>query len=199
MTAEEHGITTKYAAIYLLGYLLPNMTGNRQLHGAASASLTAVSADKESHQRKRMRMSSASHQAGVDGSSGPASATTATETALVFASEAILNLSLEEVLETCVTTYTNPSSTHAPGGCCTDERLAASFHRFIQYGLGSFLSSRAAHPDIVDLVHVLSMAISPAVVPPSAQTRGESSDAKEPNEDWMATSPSYQRAVRLMH
>ena len=199
MTSEEHGIATKYAAIYLLGYLLPSMTGNRHLYGAAAASLAAVSADKDSQQRKRMRIGSSvlSNQAGADGP-GTAGVTGSIDAASVFSSEAILNLSLEEILETCVTTYTNPSSTHAPGGCCTDERLTASFHRFIQYGLGSFLSSRAAHPDIVDLVHVLSMAISPAVVPPSAQTKGGNSGTKETDKDWTATSPSYQRAVRLM-
>ena len=198
MTAEEHGITTKYATIYLLGYLLPSMTGNRQFYGAAAASYaTVVLADGELQQRKRMRTSAASNPTGgADGSN--AATTSDSERSSVFNSDAILNLSLEELLEICVTIYTTSSSTHAPGGCCTDERLTASFRRFVQYGLGSFLSSRAAHPNVVDLIHVLSMAISPAVVPPSVQTKGGGSDANEPNRDWMATSPSYQRAVRLM-
>ena len=200
MTAEEHGITTKYATIYLLGYLLPSMTGNRQFYGAAAASYAAVvSADGESQQRKRMRtLPSSNPTGGADGSNLTGAATSDSGTASVFNSDAILSLSLEELLETCVTAYTTSSSTHAPGGCCTDERLTASFRRFVQYGLGSFLSSRAAHPDVVDLIHVLSMTISPAVVPPSVQTKGEGSGANEPNKDWMATSPSYQRAVRLM-
>jgi len=78
-----------------------------------------------------------------------------------------------------------------------DEQVSSAFRRLIRYGIGPFLSARAAHPTVTDLIHVMAMAISPTIIRKSI---GDEEKKKEKeNTQKLASSPSYQRAVRLMN
>ena len=198
MTSHEHGVTTKYATIYLLGYLIPTMTGGRDLYVAASEYRHRQQEEEEEEREKRTGRKRARTE---DGGGGGSSSTLLSGNATDFSGGSsllllgnVLELELEEILECCTTAYTN-GQIGAGGGCCMDEQVSSAFHRLIRHGIGPFLSARAAHPTVTDLIHVMAMAISPTII---MKPIGDDEKKKESTQK-LASSPSYQRAVRLMN
>ena len=71
----------------------------------------------------------------------------------------VLNLSLEERLESCSRFYCEGEFGEV--NCCVDLTRERAFRSFLRNGIGSLLAARPAHPTETDLLHLCAMTISP--------------------------------------
>jgi hypothetical protein len=170
MTRQEHGDVSKLASILLLGFLLPHSTGNEFFL------LQSLSKSKS--------RSSFQHQT--------AGSQTSESTTSENIQEYILNMTLEERLE-CTSHRCNPNE-FGEFNSLVHEPVDFLFHSFLTRALGPFLSGRPAHTEVVDLIHILAMAIHPQ---PSDQPIGQTADQLEQLEshEWTATKVLMSSAV----
>ena len=159
MTRQEHGHVSKLTSILLLGFLLPHSTGNEFF----------LLQDLSSNKSNR--------------SSSSALQTAGAQTSEESIQDYILNMSLEERLES--TLHKFPPNEFGEFNSVVHEQLDLVFRSFLTNALGPFLSGRPAHTQIVDLIHVLAMAIHPQ---PSDQPIGQTADELEQLEstEWNA-------------
>ncbi|KAL3916252.1 MAG: hypothetical protein SGILL_005262, partial [Bacillariaceae sp.] len=176
MTEIEHGKFTKMAANLLLGFLLPQSSGNEffLLQNLSSKRLKKSNKDMAGEKDPEKRIS------------GVQAADYVPEKADM--SDYLIEMDLEERLETCPHRY-NPDE-FGEFDTIVFEPLETAFQSFLQHGLAPFLSRRPAHTTEVDLFHILAMAIHPQ---PSEQCIHATASSLEKKQ-----SISWERTKRLM-
>lgn len=147
MTNYEHGQVSKLAGILLLGFLLPQSTGNEFF------SLQHRSTQpKQQHQSSGLQTSESSCTNNSD------------------SEQKFLNMSLEERLENSPHRYGNDFG--EIDDLVVHHKVETSFRLFLHKGLRPFLMGRPAHATEMDLLHILAMAIHPHPSIPNRQEGG---------------------------
>jgi integrator complex subunit 7 len=151
MTDHEHGDLSKLTGILLLGFLLPQSTGNDffLLHN--------ISHKREQHQ-----------------STGAQTSEYMSE--MEDVGDYIIHMSLEERLESSCHRYTPDE--YGEFHTISFEPLEFVFQSFLNNALKQFLRGRPCHTKEVELLHILAMAIHPQ---PSEQSIRETSSTLDQN------------------
>jgi hypothetical protein len=146
MTDSEHGQATRLAGIFLLGFFLPQSTGNEFFL-------------LENLSSKRLKKTDVPGNSSVKTTSLSGLQVVDYVEEKEDMGEYIIQMSLEERLEACPHRY----YPHEFGefNSLVFDPLEDAFQSFLHQGLAPFLSGRPAHTTEVDLLHILAMAIHP--------------------------------------
>ena len=169
MTEHEHGQVSRVAGILLLGFFLPQSTGNDYF---SSQNLSS-----------RFHTESSRQQSFSPGFQTAESLDFTQDTTKYF-----IAMSLEERLQNSPHRYGNEFG--EVDDQIVQKHLENAFQSFLKIGLRSFLLGRPAHATEVDLLHILAMAIHPH---PSEQCIRQTASRLENKK-----SDSWEMAKRLM-
>lgn len=145
MTSHEHGQVSRLAGILLLGFFLPQSTGNLFF---SSQNLSTQPRSVSSRQQRENRQSQ---------SSGIQTAENRNDNQHDNGFSTFM--SLEERLECSSHRYGNEFG--ELDDLIVHEHLENAFQSFLKIGLSPFLLGRPAHATEADLIHILAMAIHP--------------------------------------
>jgi hypothetical protein len=172
MSDHEHGQISRLASILLLGFFLPRSTGNEFFVLQNMSSRTHLSRQQQPHQSAGSHTSEQQH--------------THTPVSQEAMGDYIIHMSLEERLASIPHKYCTDNFGELES--IVEEHLDAALCSFLQKALVPFLSTRPAHTQEVDLLHVIAMAIHPH---PSGQplraTAGELEGKNNSSEIWSNT------------
>ncbi len=170
MTNHEHGQVSRLAGILLLGFFLPQSTGNVFFSSQNLSTQPRSVSSRYQHQKRHFQSTGAQ--------------TTETQNDVQNKNERYVSISLEERLENTAHRYGNEFG--EIDDLIVHGHLENSFQSFLKNGLRPFLLGRPAHATDVDLLHILAMAIHPR---PSDQCiRQTTSRLEEQNSDiWEMT------------
>jgi integrator complex subunit 7 len=160
MTDHEHGQVSRLAGILLLGFLLPQSTGNDffLLQNLSSRRASGVENSAGHGQHRQSTGAQTSEHLSESEDMG----------------DYIIHMSLEERLESSCHRY-SPDE-YGEFHAISFEPLEFAFQAFLHNALGPFLRGRPCHTREVDLLHVLAMAIHPQ---PSEQSIRETASRLE--------------------
>ena len=145
MPGHEHGQASRLAGILLLGFFLPQSTGNL-FFSSQNLSTRPHSVSSRYRQQKGQYQS-------------PGTQTAENVNDYQNITERYILSSLEERLESSVHRYGNEFG--ELDDLIVHEHLESAFRSFLKTGLRPFLLCRPAHTTEVDLIHILAMAIHP--------------------------------------
>ena len=145
MTNHEHAQVSRLAGILLLGFFLPQSTGNVFFSSQNLSTQPRSVSSRYQHQKGQFQ--------------SPGSQTTETLNDAQNANESYVLMSLEERLESTAHRYGNEFG--ELDDLLVHEHLDSSFQSFLEIGLRPFLLGRPAHAAEVDLLHIIAMAIHP--------------------------------------
>ena len=135
MTEHEHGQISRLASILLLGFFLPNSTGNEFF--------------------LLQNLSSRTHINSLQATGSSTAEQTSSPDALT---DFLMSIPLDERLASTSHEY---SDSFGELNTIVDERFDATLHSFLKNAVVPLLSTRPAHTRQVDHLHVLAMAIHP--------------------------------------
>ena len=145
MTSHEHGQVSRLVGILLLGFFLPQSTGNDFFSYQNLSTQPRSVSSRQQHQKQQSQ------------SSGIQTAENLNDVQNV--TESNVHMSLEERLESISHRYGNEFG--ELDDVIVQEHLENSFQSFLKIGLRPILLGRPAHATQVDLIHILAMAIHP--------------------------------------